>query len=156
MHRQGTLLTPDVFNPAFRSRETRHHGQQFHQFIMDMHDKLYKIESKQLLAKSFIGVFVWFNVALIVDQESQCITYFVNEGLNTPRWQHYGLTDWRLNCWHLRPVSFHRLQIHFMSDWICVIWETGYTKINLSLAWDFRTWNPWKMSPMFFCNDVAY
>jgi len=53
--------------------------QQFHKFIMDTYDELYKVESKQLLAKSSIGVFVRFDVALIVDQGTQQVTYFVNE-----------------------------------------------------------------------------
>ena len=80
MHRQGTLLTTEVCNPAFGSNETRRNGkQQFHQFIMDTYDELCTIESKQLMAKSSIGVFVRFDVALIVDQGSQRITYFVNE-----------------------------------------------------------------------------
>jgi hypothetical protein len=80
MHGKGTLLTTDVCNPAYGSKETRRLGkQQFRNFIMDTYDELYKIESKQLLAKSSIGVFVRFDVALIVDQGSQRITYFVNE-----------------------------------------------------------------------------
>jgi hypothetical protein len=80
MHRKGTLLTTDVCNPAFGSMESRQHGrQQFHEFIMDTYDELYKVESKQLQAKSSIGVFVHFDVALIVDQGTQCVTYFVNE-----------------------------------------------------------------------------
>src|ERR1700720_465187 len=80
MHRNGTLLTTDVCNPAFGIMETRRHGkQQFRDFIMDTYDELYKVESKQLQAKSSIGVFVHFNVALIVDQGTQCVTYFVNE-----------------------------------------------------------------------------
>jgi hypothetical protein len=80
MHRQGTLLTTDVCNPSYGSMETRLRGrQQFHKFIMDTYDELYKVESKQLLAKSSIGVFVRFDVALIVDQGTQHVTYFVNE-----------------------------------------------------------------------------
>ena len=80
MHRNRTLLTTDICNPAFRSMETRgHRMQQFHEFIMDMYDELYKVELKQLQSKSSIGVFVHFDVALIVDQGTQCITYFVNE-----------------------------------------------------------------------------
>ena len=80
MHKNGTLLTTDVCNPAFRSMETCLHGkQQFHDFIMDMYDELYKVELKQLQAKSSIGVFVCFDVALIVDQGTQRVTYFVNE-----------------------------------------------------------------------------
>ena len=60
--------------------ETRRHGeQQFHQFVMDTYDELCKIESKQLLAKLSIGIFVHFDVALIVDWATQRITYFVNE-----------------------------------------------------------------------------
>jgi len=60
--------------------ETRGHGKaQFHQFIMDTYDELYSMESKQLLAKSSIGIFVRFDVALIVDQKSQRVTYCVNE-----------------------------------------------------------------------------
>ena len=56
MHKNGTLLTTDVCNPAFRSMETCLHGkQQFHDFIMDMYDELYKVELKQLQAKSSIG-----------------------------------------------------------------------------------------------------
>ena len=80
MHKNGTLLTTDVCNPAFGSMETRLHGkQQFHNFIIDTYDELYKVESKQLQAKSSIGVFVRFDVALIVDQGTQRVTYFVNE-----------------------------------------------------------------------------
>lgn len=80
MHKNGTLLTTDVCNPAFGSMETRLHGkQQFHDFIMDTYDELYKVESKQLQAKSSIGVFVRLDVALIVDQGTQRVTYFVNE-----------------------------------------------------------------------------
>jgi hypothetical protein len=80
MHRKGTLLTTDVCNPTFGSIETRHRGeQQFHKFVMDTYDELYKVESKQLLAKSSIGVFVRFDVGLIVDQGARSITYFVNE-----------------------------------------------------------------------------
>ena len=52
MHKNGTLLTTDVCNPAFRSMETHLHGkQQFHDFIMDTYDELFKVESKQLQAK---------------------------------------------------------------------------------------------------------
>jgi len=29
------------------------------------------------------------------------------------------------------------------------------SKINLSLAGVFRAWNPWKMSPVFVCNDAS-
>ena len=80
MHRQGTLLTADVCNPAFGSVETHRRGEkQFHQFITDMYDELHRMESKQLMARSPIGMFVRFNVALIVDQGSQRIMYFVNE-----------------------------------------------------------------------------
>ena len=46
---------------------------------MDTYDELYKIELKQLMAKSSIRIFVRFDVALIVDQGSQSITYFVNK-----------------------------------------------------------------------------
>jgi len=80
MHKNGTLLTMDICNPAFGSMATCLHGkQQFHDFIMDTYDELYKVESKQLQAKSSIGVFVRFDVALKVDQGTQRITYFVNE-----------------------------------------------------------------------------
>lgn len=80
MHRQNTLLSADMCNPAFGSMETQLRGKkQFRQFIMDTYDELCKIESKQLLAKSSIGVFVRFDVALILDRGSQRITYFVSE-----------------------------------------------------------------------------
>jgi hypothetical protein len=46
---------------------------------METYDELYKIELKQLMAKLSVGIFVRFDVALIVDQGSQSITYFVNE-----------------------------------------------------------------------------
>jgi hypothetical protein len=60
--------------------ETRRHGsEQFHQFITDTYDELYKMETKQLMAKSPIGMFVRFDVALILDQGSQRIMYYVNE-----------------------------------------------------------------------------
>ena len=49
------------------------------QFYYGHVHKLYKVESKELQAKSSIGVFVCFNVALIVDQGTQHITYFVNK-----------------------------------------------------------------------------
>jgi hypothetical protein len=80
MHRQGTLLTADVCNPAFGSVETRRRGEkQFHKFVTDTYDELHIMESKQLMARSPIGMFVRFDVALIVDQGSQRIMYFVNE-----------------------------------------------------------------------------
>jgi len=77
---RGTLLTAEVCNLAFGGMETRRRGeQQFQKFVMDTYDELCKIESKQLLAKSSIGIFVRFDVALIVDQGTRRITYFVNE-----------------------------------------------------------------------------
>ena len=80
MLKRGTLLTAEVCNPAFGSMETRRRGeQQFHQFVMDTYDELCKIESKQLLAKSSIGIFVRFDIALIVDRGTSRVTYFVNE-----------------------------------------------------------------------------
>ena len=80
MFKRGTLLTAEVCNPTFGSMDTRLRGkQQFHQFIMDTYNELCKIELKQLLAKSSIGIFVRFNVALILDQQIQRVTYFVNE-----------------------------------------------------------------------------
>ena len=80
MYRQGTLSTTDVCNPAFGGIETRHRGmKQFQQFVLDTYDELRNMESKQLMAKSSLGVFVRFDVALIVDQGSQRIMYFVNE-----------------------------------------------------------------------------
>jgi hypothetical protein len=80
MHKRGTLLTAEVCNPPFGSMETRLRGkQQFHQFVIDTFQELCKIESKQLLAKSSIRVFVRLDIALIVDQGAQRVTYFVNE-----------------------------------------------------------------------------
>jgi hypothetical protein len=80
MHRQGTLLTSDVCNPVLGSVDTRRRGeQQFRMFVMDTYDELCKIESKQLLAKSSITIFVRFDIALIVDPGAQRVTYFVNE-----------------------------------------------------------------------------
>jgi len=46
---------------------------------MDTYDELCKIESKQLLAKLSIGIFMHFNIALIVDQGTLRVTYIVNE-----------------------------------------------------------------------------
>lgn len=80
MHRQGTLLTSDVCNPVLGSVDTRRRGeQQFRMFVMDTYDELCKIESKQLLAKSSITIFVRYDIALIVDPGAQRVTYFVNE-----------------------------------------------------------------------------
>jgi hypothetical protein len=80
MHRQGTLLTSDVCNPVLGSVDTRRRGEeQFRMFVMDTYDELCKIESKQLLAKSSITIFVRFDIALIVDPGAQRVTYFVNE-----------------------------------------------------------------------------
>ena len=80
MLKRGTLLNAEVSNPTFGSMDTRSRGeQQFHQFVMDTYDELCKIESKQLLAKSSIGIFVRFDIALILDQSTKQVTYFVNE-----------------------------------------------------------------------------
>jgi len=80
MLKQGTLLNMEVFNPTFGSMDMHSHGeQQFHQIFMDTYDKLCKIELKQLLAKSSIGIFVRFDIALILDQSTKRVTYFVNE-----------------------------------------------------------------------------
>ena len=80
MLKRGTLLNAEVSNPTFGSMDTRSRGeQQFHQFVMDTYDELCKIESKQLLAKSSIGIFVCFDIALILDQSTKHVTYFVNE-----------------------------------------------------------------------------
>ena len=58
MHRQGTLLTTNVCNPAFGGIETRHREmKQFQQFVLDTYDELRNMESKQLMAKSSLGVF---------------------------------------------------------------------------------------------------
>ena len=80
MLKRGTLLNAEVSNPTFGSMDTRSRGkQQFHQFVMDTYNKLCKIESKQLLAKSSIGIFIRFDIALILDQSTKHVTYFVNE-----------------------------------------------------------------------------
>jgi len=80
MLKRGTLLNVEVSNPTFGSMDTRSHGEhQFHQFVMDTYNELCKIELKQLLAKSSIGIFVRFDIALILDQSTKHVTYFVNE-----------------------------------------------------------------------------
>ena len=80
MLKKGTLLNMEVSNPTFGSMDTHSRGKhQFHQFVMDTYNELCKIESKQLLAKSSIGIFVCFDIALILDQGTKWVTYFVNE-----------------------------------------------------------------------------
>lgn len=80
MYKQGTLLATDVCNPTFGSMSTRQKGEeQFRKFVVDTFDELYKIETKQLSSKSSIGIFVRFDISLIVDQHNQEVTYFVNE-----------------------------------------------------------------------------
>jgi hypothetical protein len=80
MHKQGTLLTLDICNPALGSVDTCDCGkQQFHKFVIDTYDEPCKIESKQLLAKSSITIFARFDVALIEDPGARHVTYFVNE-----------------------------------------------------------------------------
>ena len=90
MHKNGTLLTADVCNPAFWSMATRLHGkQQFHNFIMDTYDKLYKVESKQLQAKSSIGVFVHFDEWI----RELNVSHTLSMRSNAHRPQHCGPTD---------------------------------------------------------------
>ena len=80
MLKQGTLLNAEVSNPTFGSMDTRSRvEQQFHQFVMDTYNELCKIELKQLLAKSSIGIFIRFDIALILDQGTKRVTYFLNE-----------------------------------------------------------------------------
>ena len=80
MLKRGTLLNAEVSNPTFGSMDMRSRGKhQFHQFVMDTYDELCKIELKQLLAKSSIWIFVRFDIALILDQSTKHVTYFVNE-----------------------------------------------------------------------------
>jgi hypothetical protein len=57
----------------------KHAEEEFHALIMDTFDELYKVETKQLSAKSSIGVFVHFNIVLIVDRSDNQVHYFVNE-----------------------------------------------------------------------------
>jgi hypothetical protein len=125
MLKQGTLLTAKVCNPAFGSMETCHRGEQeFHQFVMDTYDELCKIESKQLLAKSSIGISVRFDIALIVDQETQHITYFVNEVEHT---QTTTLWSNRLRAKSLIALTsiLGYTLAEMLYKWLCIIMDTS-------------------------------
>ena len=101
--------------------DTRGHGkEQFYQFIMDTYDELYNIESKLLMAKPSIGVFVRFDVALIVDQKSQRITYFVYE---VERTQTTALWSNRLKAKSSAPPTgiFGYTLAETLYKWLCVI-----------------------------------
>src|SRR5882724_13258802 len=122
---RGTLLTAEVCNPAFGGMETRRHGeQQFHKFIMDTYDELCKIESKQLLAKSSIGIFVRFDVALIVDQGTRCVTYFINE---VERTQTTTLWSNRLRAKSSTPPTsiFGYTLAETLHRWLCIITDSS-------------------------------
>src|SRR5258705_11395779 len=121
MHRQGTLLTADVCNPALGSVETSRRGEkQFHQFIMDTYNELHRMELKQLMARSPIGMFVQFDVALIVDQGSQRIMYFVNE---VERTQTTTLWSNRLRAKSSTPPTsiFGYTLAETLHRWLCII-----------------------------------
>jgi hypothetical protein len=49
----------------------RKHAEEFQRFIMDTFNELYKIETKQLLAKSSIRIFIGFDISIIVDGHNQ-------------------------------------------------------------------------------------
>ena len=87
---------------------------------MDTYDELYKIESKQLAAKSPIGVFVRFDIALILDQGSDRITYFVNE---VERTQTTTLWSNRLRAKSSTPPTsiFGYTLAETLHRWLCII-----------------------------------
>jgi hypothetical protein len=45
----------------------------------DTFNELFKVETKQLSARSCLGIFVRFDIALIVNQHDGKVSYFVNE-----------------------------------------------------------------------------
>src|ERR1700733_6036925 len=97
--------------------DTRSHGeQQFHQFVMDTYDELCKIESKQLLAKSSIGIFVCFDIALILDQATKHMTYFVNE----------------VECTQTTTLGSNRLKTKSTTAPTCIL---GYTLAEILHKW---------------------
>jgi len=79
-HRNGTPSNHRRLQSGIGSMETRGHGKApFHQFIMDTYEELYSMESKQLLAKSSIGIFVRFDVAFDSGSEKPARHICVNE-----------------------------------------------------------------------------
>jgi len=65
-------------NPTEGDRDTRSHAQaEFMNFVMKTYRELYRLESRQLCAKSSISIFCRFDIGII--RNGHDIQYFVNE-----------------------------------------------------------------------------